>query len=114
MIAVCSIAQGIGLYSLPRLSQTQTIHHPFFREGVIVDAEFTQSDSLLVVGSDHGRVYIYDVFTGTLVMALPHTSPGMYLAGYMHTLLQLMLSPRQISSAGGGVSCFGPNDPPFH
>jgi hypothetical protein len=79
LIAACGIAHGIHIYSLPSFAHLQTIHHPYVREGVSVNIAFAQLDSLLVVGSDHGRVCIYDVCTGAFIMGLPHTSPGRYL-----------------------------------
>jgi hypothetical protein len=87
LTAICSIGHGIHLYSLPSFSHIQTIHHPYFREGVSVKVVFAQSDSLLIVGSDHGRVCIYDVCTGAFVTGLPHASPSKCI--FSHLLLFL-------------------------
>jgi hypothetical protein len=97
MVLIDNLRDGFDLYNLTRPYPMRSFPIPttkyFVRQGAFVD--FMR---LAVCGSDHGKVYVFDVKSSTLVETLEHGEGTYYILRIRmlnnHVLFSKHLHPR--------------------
>jgi hypothetical protein len=73
LLLVDNLTTGFDLYSLPRTSPHRSLNIPNSKK-YVKNGTFTEGNTRAVCGSDHGKIYVFDLATEEPVQVLQHGS----------------------------------------
>lgn len=91
LFAVDNVTQGFSLYSLKDIKFQRECTTGKPKKRYPKQVEFGEDGNILVGGSDHGTIYVFDRKTGRLMETLHHDDDGLAQALTVSTTFQVVV-----------------------